>query len=160
MISGTGPKIRRIKAANATSAELFEFNKSISPHGGTLSKLNISLNRKGYGILKIFQDSNNNGKVERKELIFKGKSSDAFDDDALTDFAGSVQLRKTMHMCDWLLMKFPNKQTAMCTMEHIPITYACRLTDNNGDRHQFNGIGNFKDGAMAVFPAENQSVFA
>lgn len=155
MKSGSGPKTRRITADNATSSRLFEFNKSISPHGGTLSRISTSLNKEGYGIVKIFQDSNDNGKVERKELIYKGKSRTPFSDDELTDFSGRIKLKKTMHMCDWLSMKFPNEKTILCTMELIPTTYACSLIDQNGDRYKFDGIGNFKDGGREMFFTEN-----
>ena len=141
---GTGAKTRRIRASQANSTELFRFNRSITPNGETLSKLNIRKNKKGYRIAKIYQDTNNNGKVERKELIYAGKSRDIFKDDELTDFSGSIRIEKTMHMCDWLSMKYWRKPL-MCTREYIPITYDVRLTTQDGDRHEFHSFGKFKD---------------
>ena len=38
---GTGSKTRSIKSELASVDELFEFNKSIVPHGGKISKLKL-----------------------------------------------------------------------------------------------------------------------
>lgn len=160
MKSGTGPKIRRIKASNASSTQLFEFNKSISPHGSKLSKIKTSIGNEGYGIVKIFQDSNDNGKIERQEMIYKGKSRNRFEDDELIDFTGKIKLTKIMHMCNWLAMKFPN-ENMICTREYIPTTYTCSLADNNGDQYKFDGLGQFKDeGRTLGLPINQHDAFS
>ena len=74
MRGGTGSKTRKIQAASANTADLFDFNKSIVPHGSTLSKIKFKQRRNGTYIVKIFQDTNNNGRVSKKELIYKGES--------------------------------------------------------------------------------------
>lgn len=142
MRTATGAKTRKIRASQANNTELFRFNRSITPNGGALSKLKLRNNKKGYLIVKVFQDTNNNGKVERKELIFSGKSRNIFKGDKITDFSGSIRMKKTMHMCDWLSMKNQG-EPLRCTREYIPITYDVRLTSRDGDNYEFYSLGEF-----------------
>lgn len=149
MKSGTGAKTRIIKASDANNFELFKFNKSINPYGGLLSKLKIRTNKKGTTIAKIYQDINSDGKLSRKELIFGGKSRTELYSDELINFTGSIHLKKTMHKCDWLVMKFSDTEL-ICTMEYIPEFYELKLTSDSGERHNFDGIGKFKDNYLQV----------
>ena len=119
----TGSKTRKIKSNVATTDSPFEFNQSITPHGGTTARLKIKEDDVGYHQIRIFQDTNKDGKASRKELIY----------------ASSIKLSKTMHRCDWQLQKNPG-DVAGCTMEYIPTTFACQLISNEGDSYRLDGI--------------------
>ena len=108
-----GSKTRKIKSNVATTDSPFEFNQSITPHGGTTARLKIKEDDDGYHQIRIFQDTNKDGKASREELIY----------------ASSIKLSKTMHRCDWPLQKNPG-DVAGCTMEYIPTTFACQLISN------------------------------
>ena len=142
MRGGTGSKTRKIQAISANVTDLFDFNKSIVPHGGTLSKIKFKQRRNGKYVFRIFQDTNSDGRVSMKELIYKGKSKQKLDDDILTNFDGEIRLKKNMHECEWISAKFPD-DLVYCTMEYIPTTYNCVLKDNEGERFKFEGIGDF-----------------
>ena len=144
MRSGTGAKVRRLRASGMQQFELFAFNRSIHPHGGLLSRIKIRGNKKGETVLRLYQDMNSDGKVSGKELIFAGKSRNNTAQDHLINFSGSVRLKKTMHLCDWLTMKDPDTPI-MCTMEYIPVAYDVKLVTFNGIEYIFDGIGEFKD---------------
>ena len=109
----TGSKTRKIKSNVATTDSPLEFNQSITPHGGTTARLKIKEDDVGYHQIRLFQDTNKDGKASRKELIY----------------ARSIKLSKTMHRCDWQLQKNPG-DVAGCTMEYIPTTFACQLISN------------------------------
>ena len=142
MKGATGSKKRSIKSTSVRIDELFEFNKTIIPHGGRTSRLKLRQRKNGSYVIKLFQDVNNDGRVSRKELIYKGQSRVKLEDDDLTDFKGQVRLEKSMHRCEWITAKYPD-ELIYCTQEYIPTTYSCLLVDNNGARHKFDGIGNF-----------------
>ena len=89
----------------------------------TRSRLKIKEDDDGYHQIRIFQDTNKNGKASRKELIY----------------AGSIKLSKTIHRCDWQLQNNP-WDVAGCTMEYIPTTFACQLISNEGDSYRLDGI--------------------
>ena len=72
-----------------------------------------------------------------------GKTLNSFAPDELTNFSGNIRLKKTMHKCDWISMKFPD-EPLMCTMEYIPLTYELDLMTNSGNEYKFDGIGRFK----------------
>ena len=129
----TGSKTRRIKSNVATTDSPFEFNQSITPHGGTTARLKIKEDDDGYHQIRIFQDTNKDGKASRKELIY----------------AGSIKLSKTMHRCDWQLQKNP-EDVAGCTMEYIPTTFACQLISNEGDSYRLDGIGDQQQDATRL----------
>ena len=143
--TGTGEKIRRTKSkVSFTGTEdTFDFNKSIAPHGGLLSRLKIKQNKKGFYSIRIFQDVDNDGVALKDELIYKGKSQIVYPADELTDFSGRIFLTKRMHQCDWMTAKYPG-QTLMCTMEYIPVVYNCVLVDGAGQRYAFDGINGFE----------------
>jgi len=144
MRGGTGAKRRVIRALNANTKQSFSFDRSINPHGGTLAKLKIRTNKKGITRVKIFQDINSDGRVSSKELIFKGKSNRIHDKDELINFSGSARLKKTMHRCDWISLKFPG-ELLVCTREYIPTVYELTLIDDSLEIFKFGGIGKFKD---------------
>ena len=139
---GSGSKTRSIKSASAGVDDLFEFNKSIVPHGGKISKLKLKQRRNGSYLIKIFQDVDNNGRVSKKEMIYKGQSRVRLQEDYLTDFKGRIRLEKSMHRCEWVTAKYPEDLIA-CTKEYIPTTYSCLLVDGRGARFKFDGIGTF-----------------
>ena len=149
MKSGTGAKTRIIKASDANTFELFKFNKSINPYGGLLSKIKTNTNKKGTSIAKIYQDTNSDGNLSKKELIFSGKSRTEPYSDELINFTGAIHLKKTMHKCDWLVMKFPDTEL-ICTMEYIPVFYELKLISDSGEKYEFDGIGKFKDDFLQV----------
>ena len=144
MRGGTGAKTRVIRASDTNTFENFKFNKSINPYGGLLSKINIRANKKGRTIAKIHQDANSDGKLSKKELIFCGKADSGKYSDELVNFTGSIRLKKRMHKCDWLSMKFPDTPL-ICTREYIPVVYDLKLISISGEKHRFDGIREFKD---------------
>jgi len=143
MKAGTGAKRRKIKARDVAINAPFAFNKSINPNGGVASSLSISKTKKGLRVIKIAQDLNDDGLISSKEIIYKGRSRDPFASDALLNFDGEIKLTKTMHRCDWLLLKHPNAKIA-CTLEFIPTVYDLRLADKNGEMYRFDAVGEFK----------------
>lgn len=144
MRGGTGSKRRVIRALDANTFELFSFDRSINPRGGTLAKMKAYSAKNGRNGIKIFQDTNSNGRVSRKEIIFHGKSRELYDNDELIKFTGTVRLKKTMHRCTWLSMKFPDEQI-MCTREYIPTIYDLTLIANTGNIYKFDGTGKYED---------------
>ena len=144
MRSGTGAKTRAIKASDTNTFEHFKFNQSINPHGGLSSTLKIRTNKKGRGIAKIYQDTNFDGKLSKKELIFCGKTNSDKYSDELINFTGSICLKKTMHKCDWLSIKFPDTPL-ICTKEYIPVVYELKLISNSGEKYRFDGIRKFNE---------------
>ena len=112
-----------------------------------MSRMKLRTNKKGRSIVSIFQDINADGKAARHELIFRGKSRIVFASDGLTNFTGNVRLKKTMHKCDWLSMKFPD-MPLVCTEEYIPITYQLDFMADNGEDYRYDGIGKFKNGLL------------
>ena len=138
----TGSKTRSIKSTSARVDDLFEFNKSIVPHGGKSSTLKLRQRKNGSYVIKLFQDVNNDGRVSKNELIYKGQSRVKLEGDDLTDFKGQVRLEKSMHRCEWITAKYPD-ELIYCTLEYIPTTYSCLLVDHRGARYKFEGIGRF-----------------
>ena len=143
MRGGTGSKRRVVRAFGVNSLVPFSFNRSINPHGGTLAKMKIRT-RRGSGRVKIFQDINSDERISRKELIFHGEAHEAYNKDELINFSGTVRLKKTMHRCNWLSMKFPGEQL-MCTREYIPTIYELILINDGGEVFRFSGIGESND---------------
>ena len=150
MRSGTGAKTRVIKASDTNTLEHFMFDRSINPYGGFLSKIKIRTNKKGRSIAKIYQDTNSDGNVSSKELIFCGKTRSEKYSDELVNFTGSIRLKKTMHKCDWLSMKLPNI-SLICTKEYIPVVYELKLISNSGEEYEFDSISKFKDDYLQFY---------
>ena len=142
MRRATGSKTRSIKSTSARVNNLFEFNKSIVPHGGRASSLKLRQRKNGSHVIKLFQDVNNDGRVSKNELIYKGLSRVKLEGDDLTNFKGNVRLKKSMHRCEWVSAKYP-KELIACTREFIPTTYSCLLIDDSGARFKFDAMGAF-----------------
>ena len=88
MRGATGSKTRKIYAISANNSDLFDFNKSIVPRGGRLSKIKFRQRRNGSYFIKTFQDTNDDVRVSKRELTYKGKSRDGLENDILTNFLG------------------------------------------------------------------------
>ena len=147
---GTGPKTRTIKADDVAINSYFEFNKSINPYGGPDASMVVSKTKKGYARVELYQDLNNDGIIKGNERIYKGKCLDRQSGDKLLNFYGDIKLSKTMHQCDWLAQKNPDK-LAGCTMELIPTSYALTLKDEGGDVYDFQALGPYKtSGIVAI----------
>ena len=136
-------KIRTIRAFIEDQAELFEFNKSISPRGGTLGKIKLSRTKNDIFKIKIYQDLNKDLVVSKSEVIFKGKTSVRGSSDNLINFSGRLKLKKQMHNCFWKLQSNPDKPLA-CTLDYVPTLYWCTLVDSTGlETFEFDGVGKF-----------------
>lgn len=144
MVFGTGEKVRTIKAFGVDGENLFEFNRSINFSGGVVGRMALSSTKRGHRVVKIYQDLNDDGKVSKKELIYKGKSRQDFDRDELVDFDGDLKLEKSMHMCDWMIIKKPDRVFG-CTLEYIPTSYELTLLTSSSDAYSFEAIGKFAD---------------
>ena len=126
-------KIRTIRAKKSDKGSgLIEFNRSITPTGGTLGEIQFIPRKNGSAKVKILQDTNNNGKIDKKELIYLGKITETNAHDQLTHFTGKIKLRKQMHSCTWDLAKRSEKVIA-CTLDYVPLAYALTLTDDHTD---------------------------
>ena len=143
----SGEKKHKIKAKVISINSLFEFNKSITPHGGTEASMLVSLSNKGLPQVKLFQDLNDDGIVSKNELIYKGKSSRMLYRDELLNFTGDIKLAKFMHQCEWITAKHPDEMI-MCTEEYVPTIYAVVLTSRSGKRFVMDGIGEFQRGPL------------
>lgn len=142
-VAGTGPKRRRIKVNDISINSSFEFNKSINPHGGTQGSMFVSAAKNSKdAVAKIYQDLNNDGIISRKELIYKGKAYAPKKIDELLNFNGDIILSKTMHKCEWLTAKHPDKEL-ICTEEFIPTIYDAKFTSNSGTKFEVFGVGKF-----------------
>ena len=155
-IVGTGTKIRKIKADDAAINSYFEFNKSINPHGDTAASIFVSKTKKGFALVELYQDLNNDGIIKTKERIYKGKCRDPQSGDELLNFFGDIKLFKTMHKCDWLAQKIPVKLVA-CTMEFIPTSYDLTLKDKSGNVYDFEALGPCKTPGIVSIDKLNAS---
>ena len=141
--SSSGAKKIRIKAEDASINSPFEFNKSITPHGGTEASMSVSLSKKGKIRVKIFQDLNDDGIASKNELIYKGKSPRMLYRDELLNFSGDIKITKSMHQCEWITAKYPDEMI-MCTREYIPTIYDVVMTTSSGKRFVMDGVGEFQ----------------
>ena len=147
-------KIRTIKAVtyfDANYPSFFEFNKSINYKGETLSQLKLREKNPGVFKVKVFQDLNGDGVMTKSDLIFKGKIKNVEDTDDLTNFIGTIKLKKQMHSCEWDLQKhFKNKkpedaEPIACTLDYVPTVYDFTMKSaTTGEKYSFGGIGDFK----------------
>ena len=154
-------KIRTIKAVtyfDANYSSFFEFNKSINYKGETLSQLKLREKNPGVFKVKVFQDLNGDGVMTKSDLIFKGKIKNVEDTDDLTNFIGTIKLKKQMHSCEWDLQKhFKNKKPEdpefiACTLDYVPTRYDFMLkSDLSGKKYLFDGIGEFKSEGIDLF---------
>ena len=149
MVIGTGRKVRNIRAFDVDDINSFQFNRPINPSGGLAARLDLLATGRGNRLVKIYQDLNDDGKVSKKELIYKGKCRQPFEEDELIDFNGDIKLKKSMHMCSWLMLKNPDQLFA-CTMEFIPTVYDLTLIHTSGEEFKFDAIGQFADPFIVI----------
>ena len=135
-------KFRRITARQVVEGETFEFNKSIMPNGGILGQLILKERKNGSAKIRIFQDTNNNGKLSKSEIIYKGLfvGKDSYDE--LIRFSGKIKLSKEMHFCYWQIAKDPD-QMISCTRDYVPTLHELNLLGENGGRWTAEGLGKF-----------------
>ena len=149
MVIGTGRKVRTIRAFDVDDINSFQFNRPINPSGGLAARLDLLATGRGNRLVKIYQDLNDDGKVSKKELIYKGKCRQPFEEDELIDFNGDIKLKKSMHMCSWLMLKNPDQLFA-CTMEFIPTVHDLTLIHASGEEFKFDAIGQFADPFIVI----------
>jgi len=145
-------KIRTIKADLVFNGGfLFEFNKSIHYKGERLGALKLREKKPGVFKAKVFQDLDGDGEITKSDLVFKGKIKNVEDPDDLTNFIGSIKLKKLMHHCEWDLQKhLKNKEPEepefiACTMDYVPTMYGFMIKSaTTGEKYFFDGIGDFK----------------
>jgi len=128
---------------------IFEFNKSINYKGEKSGALILKEKKPGVFKVKVFQDLNGDGEMTKPDLIFKGKIKNVEDADDLTNFIGSIKLKKQMHKCEWDLQKLSkNKESDIsdfiCTADYIPTMYGFVMKSaTTGEKYFFDGIGDF-----------------
>ena len=89
----------------------------------------------------MYQDLNGNLEITKKDLIYKGKIKGVFIPDDLTNFFGTITLRKQMHRCDWEMQKKPSENT-ICTTDYVPTFTDLRLkSDVTGTKYDFMPYG-------------------
>ena len=143
-------KIRTIKTSSVSEGELFDFNRSINYKGETLSQFILNEKKPGLFKIKVFKDLNRDGEMTKSDLIFKGKIKNVVDLDDVTNFAGSIKLKKQMHNCDWELQKLSkNKESDIsdfiCTADYIPTMYDLMIKSaTTSEKYFFDGIGDLK----------------
>ena len=72
---------------------LIDFDKSLDPTGGTMGLISYKEGRRSTRI-KLYQDKNDDGKFSRKELIYKGKTSEASYDELSNAKEGIIENRQ------------------------------------------------------------------
>ena len=144
-------KIRSIKASSVSEGDLFDFNKSINYKGKTLSQFILKEKKPGIFKVKVFQDLDGNREMTKSDLIYRGRIENVGNPDDLTNFEGSIKLKKQMHNCEWDLQKhLKNKETEeagfiACTLDYVPTLYDFILKSNlTGKKYFFVGIGDFR----------------
>jgi len=121
--------IQTIKAKNVVVEEPFEFNRSIDYMGETQALFKIKQNKPAYYKVKVFQDLNGDNEFHKEDLIFKGRIIDSClfgCGDHLTNFEGTVRLKKKMHSCEWdkqVQMYNYGNEDVLCTREYVPTVF-------------------------------------
>ena len=134
-------KIRTIKATSIFAFETFDFNKSIEYQGESLGFIKLIEKKPGIIKVKVYQDLNGDLEITKKDLIFKGKIKDVFIPDDLTNFFGTITLKKQMHRCDWEMQKKPG-EIIICTKDYVPTFTDLRLkSDVTGTKYDFMPYG-------------------
>ena len=134
-------KIRTIKATSIFAFETFDFNKSIEYQGESLGFIKLIEKKPGIFKAKVYQDLNGDLEITKEDLIFKGKIKDVFITDDLTNFFGTIKLKKQMHRCDWEMQKNPS-ESLICTKDYVPTFTDIRLkSDVTGTKYDFMPYG-------------------
>ena len=145
-------KIRTIKATSVFALETFNFNRSIEYQGDSLGLIKLIEKKPGSIKVKVYQDLNNDHEMTKEDLIYKGKIYDVDIPDDLTDFFGTVKLKKQMHNCNWETQKNPGK-TIICTKDYVPTFTDLRLkSDVTGIKYSFPSYGDDELGNIDLFP--------
>ena len=132
-------KIRTIRGKFNNRNGFIDFNRPIGPRGGTEGLITAKVNGQ-VTKMKLFQDTNEDGRFTADELIFKGETSDATYEE-LTN-TSRVKFTRQLHSCDWDIMK-GNKPIA-CTLDFVPTTYKLTLHTPAG-KIVPEGFGRFED---------------
>ena len=134
-------KIRTIKATSISALETFNFNRSIEYQGESLGLIKLIEKKPGSIKAKVYQDLNNDNKMTTKDLIYKGTINDVDIPDDLTNFSGTVKLKKQMHNCDWEMQKYPGK-AIICTEDYVPTSTDLKFKSNiTGIKYSFPSYG-------------------
>ena len=134
-------KIRTIKATSISALETFNFNRSIEYQGESLGLIKLIEKKPGSIKAKVYQDLNNDHKMTKKDLIYKGTINDVDIPDDLTNFSGTIKLKKQMHNCDWEMQKYPGK-TIICTKDYVPTSTDLKFKSNiTGIKYSFPSYG-------------------
>ena len=141
-------KIRTIRGTTNREG-LIDFGRSIGPRGGTDGLITFKQGKRSTRI-KLFQDYNEDGRFSNKELIFKGKTSDAKHDE-LTN-TSRVKFTRQLHSCTWDIMK-GNKPIA-CTLDFVPTAYKLILYTPVG-KIEPDGLGRFEGDQLMVFKSNS-----
>mgnify|MGYP001217688176 FL=1 len=154
-------KIRTIKAISIFASETFNFNRSIEYQGASLGLIKLIEKKPGSIKAKVYQDLNNDLEMTKKDLIYKGKINDVDIPDDLTNFFGTVKLKKQMHNCDWEMQKNPGK-TIICTKDYVPTFADLRLkSDVTGITYSFPSYGDDELlGNINLFPQNTATCLA
>ena len=133
-------KIREIRAKHASTQETFTFNKSITPKGGKLGKINLFQKKNGSTEIEIFQDLDNNDRISNKEKIYEGLVVSNDNSYKLTHFIGKIKLVKQMHSCQWDTAK-ADAELIPCTMDYVPTVHSLKMVSDDGDKYTAQGLG-------------------
>ena len=136
-------KIRTIRGTGNRNG-LIDFNRPIGPRGGTDGLITFKQGKRSTRI-KVFQDTNEDGRFNNDELIFKGKTSDATHDQ-LTN-TSRVKFTRKLHSCTWDIMKGNNP--IACTLDFVPTVYKLTLFTPAGKIIP-DGFGRFEDDQFMV----------
>jgi len=131
---------------------LIDFDKSLDPTGGTMGLLSYKEGRRRTRI-RLYQDKNEDGKFSKRELIYKGKTSEASYDELTYVKEGlikrpTVKLRKQMHSCTWDALK--GNKVEFCTADYVPTVYTLTLKLEGGGKVTPEGVGDFFDHQLMV----------
>ena len=138
--------VRTIKAQSVAPGDFFEFNKSIEYKGEKLGLLEIKYKKSGIYRIKVYQDLNNDQKMTKSDLIFKGEIYGGVCPpneicllavDHITNFTGTVKLSKQMHSCEWDMQKEEKKRDkdmVACTRDFVPTVYELMLKHSSTGR--------------------------
>lgn len=137
-------KIRTIRGKFNDRNGLIDFKRPIGPRGGTDGLITAKQNGQ-FTKIKLFQDTNEDGKFNNDELIFKGKTFDATYDE-LTN-TSRVKFTRQLHSCTWDLMK--GSEDIACTLDFVPTIYKLTLYTPAG-KIVPEGLGRFEDDQFMV----------
>ena len=143
-------KIRTIRgktygmASKGPQSVLIDFNKSINPTGDAQGIIYFKRGKRSTK-MTIFQDNNQDGKYNKDDIIYRGKTSKATVKELALGIT-KVKLRKQMHRCDWDIMK--GKEPIACTMDYVPTIYDLTLFTDTGSKVRPDPVGAFKDNGL------------